>query len=589
LPVVMLALALTSGAAERDYRFDGKISREVLENYLSRAVTLTDFLHGKGSVPDNLRFLTNTGAKFVGRAIYRWGDEDALPALIETAKPIARQAHQADPDMILQAACFEIVTTSVDKLPVPEWLFRQISWFAHQPEPYRNEWLRYAWKWVREHDSNGWLEMPGSRTLHAPVGNQWWYWANTRSAATPEGFNQEETIKAIWAEDRAEQPAAKRLPSLPPPGDSEANLFSRSLVSTGHLARLERALAKARRGEAVTVGVIGGSITAGAGASLPERRYGDRVAAWWRQTFPKATVRFVNAGIGATGSDYGALRAKRDLLSHHPDFVVVEYAVNDPNTQAAAESLEGLVRQVLRETNQPAVLLLFTMNQEGANAQEWQAKVGQHYGLPMVSFRDALWPEIKEGPMKWSDVEADVVHPNDRGHDYCARFVAGLLDRVLADLPPDDRLPQVKPVPRPLFSDTFEHVALFEADALKPLTNQGWSCDAGQPGDKYWKAGQPGSVIEFEVAGQVVLFMDWHIRGPMGQASVRVDDQPPVIREGWFDQTWGGYRQTTVLARDLGPGKHKVRIELLSAKNPQSTGHEFRVLGVGAAGAGPEN
>jgi hypothetical protein len=62
-----------------------------------------------------------------------------------------------------------------------------------------------------------------------------------------------------------------------------------------------------------------------------------------------------------------------------------------------------------------------------------------------------------------------------------------------------------------------------------------------------------------------------------------------VIREGWFDQTWGGYRQTTVLARDLGPGKHKVRIELLSAKNPQSTGHEFRVLGVGAAGAGPEN
>ncbi len=103
--------------------------------------------------------------------------------------------------MVLQAACFEIVTTSVGKLPVPEWLFRQISWFAHQPEPYRNEWLRYAWKWLREHDPNAWLEMPGSRTLHAPVGNQWWYWANTRSPATPEGFNQEETIKAIWAEN----------------------------------------------------------------------------------------------------------------------------------------------------------------------------------------------------------------------------------------------------------------------------------------------------------------------------------------------------------------------------------------------------
>ena len=591
LPVVMLALALTSGAAEREYRFDGKISREVLENYLSRAVTFTDFLHGKGSVADNLRFLTNTGAKFVGRAIYRWGGEDALPALIETAKPIARQAREADPDMILQAACFEIVTTSVGKLAVPEWLFREfglpvegrtfryeamlypdgrrknqwgqgasvpdmsqletrmwflflaasyidigveaihfgqveimderdkahvhwrdllasvrayaalharrhfvlcdahvpsggivcegrllldfhsfplriaevpdkpqegvlkvghldtiygrskgglspsgwtcthlpylveldnygvsarpgqpgtpyftwgydeISWFAHQPEPYRNDWLRYAWRWMREHDPDGWLQMPGSRTLHAPVGDQRWYWANTRSAATPEGFNQEETIKAIWAEGTPAESIVKSLPGLQGRAEGEASLFSRSLVSTGHLARLEATLAKARRGEPLTIGVIGGSITAGAAASQPEKRYGDRVAAWWRRAFPKANVRFVNAGIGATGSDYGALRAKRDLLSHHPDFVIVEYAVNDPNTQAAAETLEGLVRQVLRETNQPAVLLLFTMHQDGGNAQERQAKVGRHYGLPMVSFRDALWPEIKEGRM----------------------------------------------------------------------------------------------------------------------------------------------------------------------------------------------
>ena len=61
---------------------------------------------------------------------------------------------------------------------------------------------------------------------------------------------------------------------------------------------------------------------------------------------------------------------------------------------------------------------------------------------------------------------------------------------------------------------------------------------------------------------------------------MRVDDRPPVLREAWFDQTWGGYRQTTLLARDLGPGKHKVRIELQPEKNPQSSGHEFRVLGL---------
>ncbi len=80
------------------------------------------------------------------------------------------------------------------------------------------------------------------------------------------------------------------------------------------------------------------------------------------------------------------------------------------------------------------------------------------------------------------------------------------------------------------------------------FTWQGWSCESKQRGDKYWKADPPGSVIQFEVAGQAILLMDWHFRGPMGQASVRVDDQPPVLREGWFDQTWGGYRQTTIAA-----------------------------------------
>jgi hypothetical protein len=134
---LMLALALTSGAAESDYHFEGKMSREVLDNYLSRAVTFTDFLHGKGSVADNLRFLTNTGAKFVGRAIYRWGGEDALPALLDAARPIARQAHEADPDMILQAACFEIVTTSVGKLPVPEWVFREFGPSSNGPSATR--------------------------------------------------------------------------------------------------------------------------------------------------------------------------------------------------------------------------------------------------------------------------------------------------------------------------------------------------------------------------------------------------------------------------------------------------------------------
>ncbi len=364
----------------------------------------------------------------------------------------------------------------------------------------------------------------------------------------------------------------------------ETALCSRSLVSTGDTARLQRALVKARRGETVTLGVIGGSITQGAAASQAEKRYGDLVAAWWRETFPKAKIESVNAGIGATGSDYGALRVQRDLLSHHPDFVIVEYAVNDPDTDAAAETLEGVVRQILGAPNSPAVMLLFTMNQSGVNAQKAHSKVGRRYNLPMVSFRDALWPEMEQGRMKWSDIEADIVHPNDRGHAYCAKFIIHVLERVLRDVDAGAPLRQIEPLSAPLFSDLFEHVELLEADALKPVANQGWTYDATQPSNKCWKTDRPGSTIEFNVGGKVILVMDWHIRGPMGQARVQVDELPPVLREAWFDQTWGGYRMTTIMARDLKPGQHRVKIQLLSESNPQSTGHEFRLLGLGVAG-----
>lgn len=347
-------------------------------------------------------------------------------------------------------------------------------------------------------------------------------------------------------------------------------------------ARLQRVLAKARRGEPITVGVIGGSITGGACASTWEKNYGSLVAQWWRTKFPQAKIELVNAGIGATGSNYGSLRATRDLLSKKPDFVVVEYSVNDANLELCAETLEGLVRQILNQSQQPAVMQLFMMSEGGKNAQEWHGKVGEHYRLPRVSFRDALWPEMEAGRLKWSDYEADMVHPNDTGHAFAAKQVTDVLEQVLAQLPADDKLPALAPVPAPKFSDRFERIALYEAGSLEPLENQGFTL-TGEGLDKCWKTDQPGSRLVFEVQGGVVLLMDYHLHGPMARVKVQVDDRPATTRECWFEPTWGGYRQTDELARDLGPGKHRVTIEVLEEKHAESTGHEYRLLGLGAA------
>jgi hypothetical protein len=107
----------------RDYRFDGTMSREVLENYLSRSITMEGLLNGKGDLDDNIRMLKTTSAKFIGRSLCLWGGEAHLLSNLQRAKQQSPRLHQVDPDMILQACIFEIVTTQVDQVPVPDWAF----------------------------------------------------------------------------------------------------------------------------------------------------------------------------------------------------------------------------------------------------------------------------------------------------------------------------------------------------------------------------------------------------------------------------------------------------------------------------------
>jgi hypothetical protein len=373
------------------YAFDKTISREVLEHYLSRAITMEGLLNGRGDLDDNIRMLKGIGAKFIGRSLCLWGGEAALPANLERAKQQLPRVHAADPDLILQACIFEIVTTQVEQVPVPGWAFAafgmpvetrnfrysdmlypdgrfkdhwrvsqsvpdisqpetrlwfyflgasfidvgceaihlgqtelmnrndrnldhyaqvlalirshaatkarrhmvlldshvpsgglvregrllmdfhsfplrikeladkpqeailevgfsdalygrskggttfsgwkcehlpylveidnwgvskrpgqaraggiwiwgydEITWFAHQSQEYRARWLRYAWDWVRRTDTNGILQMPGSRTLASPQDKQWWYHANDPSPVVPEGYGDEGAIRSIW-------------------------------------------------------------------------------------------------------------------------------------------------------------------------------------------------------------------------------------------------------------------------------------------------------------------------------------------------------------------------------------------------------
>jgi hypothetical protein len=82
--VIMLAIGVShsvhagDSAAGGKHAFDGKISREVLENYLARSINMNG-LADSDQLDEDLRMLKNTGAKYIGRAaLVWWSDKTRL-------------------------------------------------------------------------------------------------------------------------------------------------------------------------------------------------------------------------------------------------------------------------------------------------------------------------------------------------------------------------------------------------------------------------------------------------------------------------------------------------------------------------------
>ena len=155
---------------------------------------------------------------------------------------------------------------------------------------------------------------------------------------------------------------------------------------------------RAERGETLNMAFLGGSITQGSLASAGKNCYAYRVYEWWCRTYPKAKFNFINAGIGGTTSQFGAARVEEDVLKYEPDFVIIEFSVNDDSTTHFMETYEGLVRKVLSSKTKPAVMLVHNVfYNNGGNAELMHARIGRHYELPSVSMQTTVYRALAEG------------------------------------------------------------------------------------------------------------------------------------------------------------------------------------------------
>ncbi|KAK9829249.1 hypothetical protein WJX72_004751 [[Myrmecia] bisecta] len=134
----------------------------------------------------------------------------------------------------------------------------------------------------------------------------------------------------------------------------------------GDMQPLHRALAKLLKGDAISMGFAGGSVTIGSGTpNFSLDGYVSQVFDWVNQTFPHTKHKLVNGGMGGITSGYIA-----NCLDHFIpvdlDIVFLEFTVNDyfsakglpAMENSARRRFERLIRALLQRPDPPAIILL---------------------------------------------------------------------------------------------------------------------------------------------------------------------------------------------------------------------------------------
>ncbi|MDA3890450.1 MAG: GDSL-type esterase/lipase family protein [Salinivirgaceae bacterium] len=348
-------------------------------------------------------------------------------------------------------------------------------------------------------------------------------------------------------------------------------------------ARIYKAMNKGRNGEDIKIGVLGGSITEGYAASLDAKRWSNLMADWWKTKFPDSKVELINAGWGGTGSDIGTHRAYDDLLVQQPDFMVVEFSVNDAEGALATKMMEGLVQQVLLAENYPGVMILMLKQDNGTTAQASHKPVGEHYAVPMVSFADLIDAKVAEDGVELSSIFVDGLHPNDAGMAYVAGFITDQLDSIYTTLPEEVNLPEIiTELPAPIVTDIYSNTFQFFPSNIVPLSNQGWN--AATSG---WNTNVEGSQIDFKLMGNAVsVIFTQNINNDRGRAEVWVDEGEKTIIDAFMNEDWGTKYAFALVQEALSDEEHILHIRSISETSTSGNYvHIERIMVAGNVGS----
>jgi lysophospholipase L1-like esterase len=348
---------------------------------------------------------------------------------------------------------------------------------------------------------------------------------------------------------------------------------------------------KLRAGKPVTVAYIGGSITAGVGASNGEKTsYRVLVTSWLRGRFPKAEITEINAGLPTTGSLYGTMRARRDVIAQKADLVFVEFAASDAGDEETPvkKAVEGLLRQLLIVPQPPEVVMLYAQNAKRTARIEWHDAVAAHYQVPAINLQEKPLGMLEAGKISASALWKDGVNPTDAGH----KLYAELITEFLAEQEKLEASLITRTLPTPLVSDEMNYGEFKAFAEIKPPKGQEATWKAESSNDHampsaLMSSDKINSQIEFYFEGTVVG-ITFRSSQDAGMIECLIDGKPAPAPLGKID----GYSSSPQLAAriigGLAPGEHRLTVRVLGEKNAKASGTHVRLGYLLVGGQRPE-
>lgn len=367
--------------------------------------------------------------------------------------------------------------------------------------------------------------------------------------------------------------------------------YENGISNVGNTEVIQKVMSRAAAGESIKLGFIGGSITQGSLSSTPETCYAYLVYKWWCANFPKAEFTYINAGIGGTTSQFGVARAEDDLLQYAPDFVIVEFSVNDDSTEHFKETYEGLVRKVLASPSHPAVMLVHNVfYNNGGNAQLMHARIARHYELPAVSMQSTIYKALVDGAFDNRVITPDDLHPNDNGHALVSSVITYYLDRIkeMAENESSTYCASNE-LPKPLTANAYEDSVRYRNDNSSPVL-EGFTAD-NEPQShitdcfkKGWRAAKTGDSIKFEVEGSCIALQfrkTIKLPAPVAEAVIDGCRDKAVVLDANFDETWGDKLELYTLLEHGENRKHTVEITITKSQ-PEDASDFYLVSVIGS-------